>query len=294
MVRDYPESNSSQSDTSSGQSAAAPKKPANTPPEKASIDVKHVILVLSGKGGVGKSTVAVNLAYALSARGKQTGLLDLDIHGPSIPKMLGLEEHQLMAEGQSMLPVRMTGSLQVISMAFLLQKRSDPVVWRGAIKAQVIRQFLSDVKWGSLDYLIVDLPPGTGDEALTISQIAPNISGAVIVTTPQDVATLDSTKAITFVEMMELPVLGVIENMSGYSCPHCHGEIDLFGTGGGERIAEEHHVPFLGKIPIDIQMREAGDKGHPFIGKKNDSPTWKAIDQVMENLVDSIEKRGKN
>jgi ATP-binding protein involved in chromosome partitioning len=155
----------------------------------------------------------------------------------------------------------------------------------------VIRQFLSEVSWGSLDYLIVDLPPGTGDEALTIAQIAPNVRGAVIVTTPQDVATLDSTKAITFVEKMDLPVLGVIENMSGFACPHCHGEIDLFGSGGGERIAQEHHVPFLGKIPIDIKMREAGDAGHPFIGKKSDSATWEAIEGVMDRLIDSIKKK---
>ncbi|PWR70890.1 Mrp/NBP35 family ATP-binding protein [Methanospirillum lacunae] len=264
--------------------------PAHKTPEKAKIDVKHVILVLSGKGGVGKSTVAVNLAYAFSALGKQTGLLDLDIHGPNVPKMLGLEEYQLLGDGQMLVPVRMTGTLQVISMAFLLEKKSDPVVWRGAIKMGVIRQFLSDVRWGSLDYLIVDLPPGTGDEALTIAQIAPNIRGAVIVTTPQDVATLDSTKAITFVGMLEIPVLGVIENMSGLTCPHCHGTIDLFGSGGGERIAQEHHVPFLGKIPLDIKMREAGDSGHPFIGKKQDSPTWRAIDEVMDRLMAEIEK----
>ncbi|PKL60917.1 MAG: ATP-binding protein [Methanomicrobiales archaeon HGW-Methanomicrobiales-4] len=290
MVHDYPETRQSPEPSKDGsQNPVEQKTHAHGPPEKATIDVRHVILILSGKGGVGKSTVAVNLAYALAARGKQTGLLDLDIHGPNIPKMLGLEEHQLLSDGNKLVPVRMTGTLQVISMAFLLQKKSDPVVWRGAIKMGVIRQFLSDVKWGSLDYLIVDLPPGTGDEALTIAQIAPNVRGAVIVTTPQDVATLDSTKAITFAEMLEVPVLGVIENMSGFACPHCHGEIDLFGHGGGERIAEEHHVPFLGKIPIDIQMREAGDAGHPFIGKKTDSPSWKAIDAVMDRLMDSIE-----
>ena len=272
------------------QSPAMQPASAHKAPEKAKIDVKHVILILSGKGGVGKSTVAVNLAYAFSARGKQTGLLDLDIHGPNVPKMLGLEDHQLLGDGEMLVPVRMTGTLQVISMAFLLEKKSDPIVWRGAIKMGVIRQFLSEVRWGSLDYLIVDLPPGTGDEALTIAQIAPNIKGAVIVTTPQDVATLDSTKAITFAQMLEMPVLGVIENMSGLSCPHCHGTIDLFGSGGGERIAQEHQVPFLGKIPLDIKMREAGDAGHPFIGKKQDSPTWKAIDEVMNRLMAEIEK----
>jgi len=282
---------SSESTEDRNQSPPRQKNSTHAPLEKTSIDARHVILILSEKGGVGKSTIAVNLAYALAARGCQTGLLDLDIHGPNIPKMLGLEEHQLESDGKSLIPVRMTKTLQVISMGFLLQKRSDPVVWRGPMKAQAIRQFLSDTKWGSLDYLIVYLPPGTGDEALTIAQIAPNVRGAVIVTTPQDVATLDSTKAISFVEQMDLPVLGVIENMSGFTCPHCHTEINLFGSGGGERIAQEHHVPFLGKIPVDILMREAGDEGCPFIGKKRDSSTWEAINAIMERLIAEIDNQ---
>ena len=259
-------------------------------PPRVDLDVKHVILVLSGKGGVGKSTVAVNLSYALSNHGRQVGLLDLDIHGPNIQKMLGLEEHQLSSEDNKIIPVRVTGSLQVMSMAFLLPEKHTPVVWRGAMKASAIRQFLEDTKWGSLDYLIVDLPPGTGDEALTIAQIAPNLRGAVIVTTPQDVSTLDSTKAITFVEMLELEVLGVVENMSGMVCPHCGETLDLFGKGGGERIAKEHNVPFLGSIPLDIEMRKAADEGRPFIIRRNESPTWKAIDDVMERLVSIVER----
>jgi Mrp family chromosome partitioning ATPase len=262
----------------------------NTLPARADLDVKHVILILSGKGGVGKSTVAVNLAYALSNHGRQVGLLDLDIHGPNIPKMLGLEEHQLCSEGNKIIPIRVTGSLQVISMAFLLPEKHSPVVWRGAMKASAIRQFLEDTKWGSLDYLVVDLPPGTGDEALTIAQIAPNLRGAVIVTTPQDVSTLDSTKAITFVEMLELDVLGVIENMSGMVCPHCGESIELFGKGGGERIANEHNVPFLGSIPLDIEMRKAGDEGRPFIIRRKDSTSWNAINAVMEKLVGIVER----
>jgi len=259
-------------------------------PPRVNLDVKHVILVLSGKGGVGKSTVAVNLAYALSNKGRQVGLLDLDIHGPNIPKMLGLEEHQLSSEDNKIIPVRVTGSLQVISMAFLLPEKHSPVVWRGAMKANAIRQFLEDTKWGSLDYLVVDLPPGTGDEALTIAQIAPNLRGAVIVTTPQDVSTLDSTKAITFVEMLELDVLGVVENMSGMICPHCGEVVDVFGKGGGERIAKEHNVPFLGSIPLDPEMRKAGDEGRPFIIRRKESPSWKAIDTVMERLVSIVER----
>jgi Mrp family chromosome partitioning ATPase len=263
----------------------------NQLPPRVSLDVKHVILVLSGKGGVGKSTVAVNLAYALSNHGRQVGLLDLDIHGPNVPKMLGLEEHQLSSEDNKIVPVRVTGSLQVISMAFLLPEKHSPVVWRGAMKATAIRQFLEDTRWGSLDYLVVDLPPGTGDEALTIAQIAPNLRGAVIVTTPQDVSTLDSTKAITFVEMLKLDVIGVVENMSGLVCPHCGDTIDLFGKGGGERIAKEHNVPFLGSIPLDPEMRKAGDEGRPFIIKRNEvSPAWQAIDAVMERLVSIVER----
>ncbi len=258
-------------------------------PKKAELEVRHVILVLSGKGGVGKSTVAVNLAYALSNHGKQVGLLDLDIHGPNVAKMLGIEDHQLQAEGNKILPVKVTGSLKAISMALLLPEKHSPVVWRGAMKAGAIRQFLEDTAWGSLDYLVVDLPPGTGDEALTIAQIAPNVRGAVIVTTPQDVSTIDSTKAITFVEMLKLEVLGVIENMSGMVCPHCGEEIDLFGKGGGERIATEHKVPFLGSIPIDPEMRKAGDEGRPFILKRKDSVSWQAVDRIMEKLVEIVE-----
>ncbi|KAF5088061.1 Iron-sulfur cluster carrier protein [anaerobic digester metagenome] len=269
--------------------ASCPSAAGNLPP-KADIDVKHVILVLSGKGGVGKSTVAVNLAYALSNHGKQVGLLDLDIHGPNVPKMLGIEDHKLLADQNKIVPVKVTGSLQVVSMAFLLPEKHAPVIWRGAMKSGAIKQFLEDTAWGSLDYLVVDLPPGTGDEALTIAQMAPNLRGAVIVTTPQEVSTLDSTKAITFVEQLGLKVIGVIENMSGFICPHCGEEVDLFGKGGGERIAQEHNVPFLGSLPLDPEVRKAGDEGRPFIIRQKDSQTWKAVDTVMEHLVSIVEK----
>ncbi|MBR1367999.1 ATP-binding protein [Methanocalculus chunghsingensis] len=258
-------------------------------PKKANIDVKHVVLVLSGKGGVGKSTVSVNLAYALSNHGFKTGLMDLDIHGPSIPKMLGLEDHKLQIMGEKIQPVSVTGSLAVISMAFLLPERSTPVIWRGPMKMTAIQQFLSDVNWGPLDFLVVDLPPGTGDEALSIIQLAPNIAGAIIVTTPQDVAVLDSSKALKFVEQIGIRPLGIIENMSGMVCPHCKESIDLFGKDGGMKAAEEFKVPFLGSIPLDIDMRKAGDEGKPFIIRRGDSPTWAAVDAVMEKLIDVIE-----
>ena len=184
-------------------------------PEKAKIQVKHVILVLSGKGGVGKSTVAVNLAYSLSTHGYEVGILDLDIHGPNIPIMLGIQNQRLQAIGNLIEPIRITGTLSAMSMAFLLPDVSTPVIWRGPMKMAAIRQFLEEVNWGELDFLVVDLPPGTGDEALSIAQLAPNVTGVVIVTTPQDVATVDSRKAVKFVEMLGFRVLGIIENMSG-------------------------------------------------------------------------------
>ena len=271
--------------------SSAKKGQAGLPP-KADMDVKHVIMVLSGKGGVGKSTVSVNLAYALSNHGMRVGLLDLDMHGPNIPKMLGIEEHQLAMKDNKIEPVHVTGKLSVISMAFLIQDPSTPIIWRGPMKMAAIQQFLTEVNWGPLDYLVVDLPPGTGDEALTIAQLAPNVRGAVIVTTPQDVATLDARKSVKFVEKLGLPVIGVIENMSGMVCPHCGTEIDLFGKGGGKKVAEEMNIPFLGAIPIDIEMRKAGDEGRPFIIRRSgsaDSPTWKSVDAVMEALIRVVE-----
>jgi ATP-binding protein involved in chromosome partitioning len=258
-------------------------------PPKAKIDVKHVILVLSGKGGVGKSTVSTNLASALAAHGRQVGLLDLDIHGPNIPKMLGIEDQRPVVLENSMEPVHVTGNLSVMSMAFLLPDTSTPVVWRGPMKMSVIQQFLSEVNWGALDYLVVDLPPGTGDEALSIIQLSPNVQGAVIVTTPQDVAVLDAVKAIKFIEKLDLPVIGIIENMSGMICPHCGDSIDLFGRGGGEKAAKELGVPYLGSIPLDPAMVKAGDEGRPYVLRHADTPTWKAVDAVMKNLVKLVE-----
>ena len=273
------------SSCSQEQSTHAPK---GLPP-RSKIDVKHVILVLSGKGGVGKSTVSVNLATALSAHGRMVGLLDLDIHGPNIPKMLGIEDQRPAVLAKFLEPVHVTGTLSVMSMAFLLPDTSTPVVWRGPMKMAVIQQFLNEVNWGSLDYLVVDLPPGTGDEALTIAQQAPNLRGAVIVTTPQDVAVLDAVKAIKFIEKLDLPVIGIIENMSGMICPHCGDTIDLFGRGGGEKAAHDLGVPYLGSIPLDPEMVKAGDEGRPYILRHADSPTWRAVDTVMENLVKIVE-----
>ncbi|KAA0003772.1 MAG: Mrp/NBP35 family ATP-binding protein [Thermoplasmata archaeon] len=249
--------------------------------------IKHKIVVMSGKGGVGKSTVATNLAVALSEKGKKVGLLDIDIHGPNIPKMLGIEDKKIGGDEKSMLPVSVSPNLSVISMAFLLKDRDMPVIWRGPLKMKAIKQFIGDVKWGELDYLIIDLPPGTGDEPLSIAQVIPG-GAAVVVTTPQDVALLDSRKAVMFAKTLNMPVIGIIENMSGFTCPHCGKEIDLFKVGGGKKSAEELGVPFLGSIPIDGRIVESGDSGKPFVlseGMKA-SDVFKSIVEKIEEIVE--------
>ena len=257
-------------------------------PPKAKIDVKHVILVLSGKGGVGKSTVSVNLVYALASHGKKVGLLDLDFHGP-ISQDAGDRRPATDGSCKNHRTCACDRNLAVMSMAFLLPDKSTPVVWRGPMKMGAIQQFLTEVNWGALDYLVVDLPPGTGDEALTIVQLAPNVRGAVIVTTPQDVAVLDAIKAAKFIEKLDLPILGVIENMSGMVCPHCGGTINLFSVGGGKKAAGDLGVPFLGAIPLDPEMVKASDEGRPYILHHVDSPTWSAMNAVMVNLIEKVE-----
>jgi ATP-binding protein involved in chromosome partitioning len=260
-------------------------------PPKVEMDVRHVILVISGKGGVGKTTVAVNLATGLSSHGYRTGLLDLDIHGPDVAKMLGIEGKKLGSTGKKIIPNRVSENLAVISMAFFLPESSSPVIWRGPMKMTAIRQFLEEVEWGSLDFLVVDLPPGTGDEALSIIQLAPNVEGAVVVTTPQEVSVLDASKAVQFVKEMGVSVLGIIENMSGMTCPHCEKPIELFGNGGGRKAAEELGVPFLGASPLDPRLVRAGDEGRPYILQYTDSPASQAIDAILESLITKVEKQ---
>ena len=247
--------------------------------------IKHEIIVMSGKGGVGKSTVTVNIAMALAMRGYQVGILDADIHGPNIPKMLAIEDAQIQGDQEGLYPVIVTPHLKVMSTAFLLEDRDTPIIWRGPMKMGAIRQFIADVKWGELDFLIVDLPPGTGDEPLTIAQLIPNADGAVIVTTPQDVALLDSRKSVTFARALKLPVLGIVENMGGLICPHCGVEIDLFKKGGGEKAAVEMGVPFLGRVPIDPSVVDSGDDGKPIVLAKRDSPATKAFDVIVDALL---------
>jgi ATP-binding protein involved in chromosome partitioning len=242
--------------------------------------IQHRIMVMSGKGGVGKSTVATNLAVALSLDGLDVGLLDADIHGPNIPKMLGIESRQVIGSGQGMIPVEVFPNLKVISMAFFIGDRDNPVVWRGPMKHTAISQFVGEVEWGDLDFLIVDLPPGTGDEALSVAHVIKEVDGSIIVTTPQDVALLDSRKAVTFSRILSIPVIGIVENMSGLICPHCQKEIPLFRRGGGEKTARDMKVPFLGNIPLDPEMVTDCDRGVPFVMAHPDSEATKAFKEI--------------
>jgi len=252
--------------------------------------IKHKIMVMSGKGGVGKSTIATNLAYTLSKQGKKVGLLDIDIHGPNIPKMLGIEHKRLAGDEKKILAVEYSKNLKVVSMAFLLQDKDMPVIWRGPLKMSAIKQFIGEIEWGELDYLIMDLPPGTGDEPLSVAQLIPNSDGAIIVTTPQDVALLDSRKSVNFTKALKLPVIGIIENLSGLICPHCKREIPLFKTGGGEKAANEMNVPFLGRIPIDPDIVTTTDAGKPFVEAYEKSEAAKSFANIVRKIQETVEK----
>ncbi|VGO19950.1 Mrp/NBP35 family ATP-binding protein [Pontiella sulfatireligans] len=226
--------------------------------------IRHKVIVLSGKGGVGKSTVAVNLAVSLAQSGRSVGLLDVDIHGPSIPIMLGLDGVSLSSNGKTFEPISI-GNLKAMSIGFLIQNEDEALIWRGPMKMGVIKQLLGDVEWGELDYLIIDNPPGTGDEPLSICQLIENPDGAIIVTTPQRVAAIDVRKALTFCRELKLPILGIVENMSGFSCPKCGEVVEIFPSGGGRKIAVDFNVPFLGSLPIDPAIGIACDAGTPFV-----------------------------
>jgi Mrp family chromosome partitioning ATPase len=225
--------------------------------------IKHKVIVLSGKGGVGKSTVAVNLAMSLALSGKQVGLLDVDLHGPTVPQLLGLGRATPAVLGETLIPIDVGDNLKIMSIGFLLGDREDAVVWRGPMKANMIEQFLSDVDWGELDYLIIDSPPGTGDEPLAVCQAIGKMDGAVIVTTPQETALVNVRRSVRFCSLLNLPVLGVIENMAGFVCPHCGQVTHVFSRGGGSSMADKAGVPFLGSIPLDPAIVEAGDSGRP-------------------------------
>lgn len=250
--------------------------------------IKNKLLILSGKGGVGKSTVAVHLAVALSERGLSTGLLDIDLHGPSIPKMLGLTGQRILAEGSLLKPLVYDDKLKVISMGSILGDQNTAVIWRGPRKGGAIRQLLGDVLWGPLDFLIIDAPPGTGDESLSVAQSIPNVR-AIVVTTPQQVAIQDVRRSLQFLDKVSLPIVGVIENMSGLICPHCHKKIDLFKQGGGEALAQEWGVPFLGRIPLDPDLVCETDNGRPYFKGHQESEVVGAFtrlaDQIIQNRV---------
>ena len=250
------------------------------------LKTRRTIMVMSGKGGVGKSTVSVNLAIALAAKGLRVGLVDVDIHGPSVPTMLNLPNVTVMQGADGIQPVVLGDlyNLEVMSLGFLLHNADDPVVWRGPLKNSLIEQFLNDVAWGPLDYLIVDCPPGTGDEPLSVAQQLKSKAEAVLVTTPQDVSTVDVARSINFCRQMELPVLGIVENMSGFVCPHCHTTTDIFRSGGGSALATRYDVPFLGSLPLDPSIGISGDAGMPYIQRFADSPIADTYRKIAENL----------
>lgn len=249
-------------------------------------DIRQKILVMSGKGGVGKSTVAANLAVGLSRAGMSVGLLDVDVHGPSIPRLLGLQGRGAQIIEQELQPVRVNDRLSVMSIGFLVTSPNDAVIWRGPMKYNLIRQFLKDVNWGALDYLVVDSPPGTGDEPLAVAQLVGKPASAVLVTTPQDLAVSDVRRSVGFCRAVKLPVLGIVENMSGFACPNCGHQVDIFKTGGGEALASETNVPFLGKVPLDPAIVANGDDGHPPTSEANVTGSVRAFGEIVQKVLD--------
>jgi len=249
--------------------------------------IENTLMILSGKGGVGKSTVAVNLAATLAASDRDVGLLDIDIHGPSVPTLLKLEGSVVAgASEKGAIPVRYNDHLKVMSIEFVLKDQAhEAVIWRGPMKHRLIHQFISEVDWGDLDFLIVDAPPGTGDEPLSICQMAPPRSQAIIVTTPQKLAVKDVRKSIRFCKALGMPVFGIIENMSGFVCPDCGATHQLFDTGGGEKLARESGFRFLGRIPMDPRMVKASDEGKPFTLEYPSSPAAGAFDEIVGRVL---------
>ena len=252
--------------------------------------IRHKIAVISGKGGVGKSLVTVNLAMALAIKGRngRVGVLDADIHGPCVPKMLGLKGVRLQSGPPGIFPALGPLNMKVVSMAFLLPSDDSPVIWRGPLKMGAIRQFLSEISWGNLDYLLIDLPPGTGDESLSVLQLLPEMEGVIIVTIPSEVSQDVVKKAVSFARKMGVPILGIVENMSGMLCPHCGETIEVFSKGGGERVAEEMDVEFLGSIPLDPRISADSDEGTPFIVSHPDSTASKEFMRIVEKIEEKV------
>jgi ATP-binding protein involved in chromosome partitioning len=255
--------------------------------------IKRKIAIISGKGGVGKSTVTVNLAMAFAVHGyaNNVGILDADITGPCVPKMLGLHGQKLPTSPAGISPALGPMGIKVVSMDFLLPSDESPVIWRGPLKMKAISQFLSDIVWGELEFLFIDLPPGTGDEPLSIMQLIPEMDGVVIVTIASEVSQIVVKKAVTFSRKLGIPVIGVIENMSGFVCPKCGTDIDIFKVGGGKKIADDLSVPFLGRIPIDPEICRDSDNGVPFITEHIDSPASKSFMEIVEKVEDFLKSK---
>ncbi|MGQ9687537.1 MAG: iron-sulfur cluster carrier protein MrpORP [Desulfobaccales bacterium] len=246
--------------------------------------IRHKILVMSGKGGVGKSSVAVGLALALARLGHKVGLMDVDIHGPNVLRMLGLKEPFDLSSAQFLMPPELSNNFKVISIEAVMRDRDIAIIWRGPLKHQLIRQFLSEVQWGFLDYLIIDAPPGTGDEPMSVAQTIPEAK-ALIVTTPQEISLADVRKSINFCQKINLEILGLVENMSGYRCPHCGNDLPLFRKGGGEKTARTFNVPFLGSLPFDPEVVEAADQGRLADLSKEENPFFSALQPLVNYLV---------
>ena len=261
--------------------------------KKAAANVPHKILVMSGKGGVGKTTVAVNLAFGLAEKGYRVGILDADLHGPNAALMAGVEGVPAAIKDGKIVPIHATPKVSVLSISAFLPDRDTPIIWRGPRKAGAIQQFLSDADWDDTDVLVVDCPPGTGDEPLSVAQLIPDADGVVVVTTPQDVALLDSRKSVQFVRQVNLKVLGIVENMSGFVCPHCGQEVNLFKVGGGERAAKELGVPFLGRVPLTEAVVQAGDSGRPVILTNPGDPAAQALASIATKLAEKLEAKSK-
>jgi ATP-binding protein involved in chromosome partitioning len=251
-------------------------------------NVKNKIIVMSGKGGVGKSSTAVNIACGLAKMGLKTAILDTDLHGPNIAKMLGIEGVDLLQSEAGIIPVKGPAGVLAVSISMTGKHPDQPMIWRGPMKAAVIRQLLADVDWGTLDYLIFDSPPGTGDEPLAVCQLLPGMTGAVIVTTPQDVAVLDARKSVLFARELNIPIMGIIENMSGFICPHCGKESELFKKGGGEKAAKELNVNFLGSLPFDPAVVSMSDEGRPVVLEPADSAVKKGFMEIIEKIKQTV------
>ena len=252
--------------------------------------IKRKILVMSGKGGVGKSTVATNLAMGLANKGFQVGLMDVDLHGPDICRMLNLTERlDRTREDKNALvpPMRYNDTLKVMSLEYMMDNRDEAIIWRGPLKIQAIRQFIAEIDWGNLDYLVIDAPPGTGDEPLSVAQTIKDVN-ALVVTTPQEIALADVRKSINFCKHVNIKILGIVENMSGFICPHCDKPVDIFGTGGGRKTALEFNLKFLGDVPMDPKVVAGGDTGKPYLSSGAGSVATKAFDRVIANVIKEL------